>query len=330
MEAARRILSAAGPEGLRWFAQLAAAGPPVVATALPPDADLPLTLLDLAVPHEDVDALCRLRPHLEASNGLRWILERCAARLVGAMGEVLDTGFEACPPLPEDLGPLHRCFSLYVFLAAFPHVQAYHRSRGIPDAVSRHTLADLGRHMAVHRWRSGQMGLGRSWLPLHFRGLLYQLGRLQFERVRADAALVAACRSAGILCGPADPVLAIHIPEWSGPLAAPACRASLEAAAGFFAGHFPEAPVRVATCDSWLLDPQLADYLPAEANIVRFQRRFRPVESREDDRSIMTFVFGRQYADPAEVPRRTALERAIGDHLRAGRHWRGVRGWLAL
>ncbi len=86
----------------------------------------------------------------------------------------------------------------------------------------------------------------------------------------------------------------------------------------------------MATCSSWLLDAQWAEYLPAGSNILHFQRRFQPVRWWDDDRALMTFVFGRQYRDAEEVPRRTTLERAIADHLRAGRHWRGVLGWLPL
>ena len=64
-----------------------------------------------------------------------------------------------------------------------PHVQAFHRARQIPDDISRLTLADLGRNMATHRRRYGVGGLDTAfWLMLHFRGAMYDLGRLQFQR----------------------------------------------------------------------------------------------------------------------------------------------------
>ncbi len=87
--------------------------------------------------------------------------------------------------VPESAGPLGRCFHLYVFIAALPYVRAYHRELGIPDDVSRRTLADLGRHVSVHHRRLGTPGLLFPWwIALHFHGELFQLGRLQFQRSR--------------------------------------------------------------------------------------------------------------------------------------------------
>jgi hypothetical protein len=236
------------------------------------------------------------------------------------------------PVLPETVGALHRYFFIYVFLAALPHVQAFHRSRDIPADVSWRTLADLGRNMAVHRRIYGVGGLDVAfWLARHFRGAIYDLGRLQFERVRLGQRTGQAIAAAGLPYGPGDPALAVHIPEFSGPLSPTACDASFARAKDFFARHFPEERHALAICHSWLLDDQLADYLPADANIVRFQRRFRRIpRSDEADQAVMRFVFGRINPSLVDLPQRTTLERAIVSHLRAGRHWRVGAGWLRL
>ena len=97
----------------------------------------------------------------------------------------------------------------------------------------------------------------------------------------------------------------------------------------FVERHFREHDFRVATCTSWLLDEQLADYLPADSNIVRFQRRFTVVDGATDDgRDILRFVFDRVPKSIDELPQRTALERAIVSHLRGGGHWKTRTGWL--
>jgi hypothetical protein len=83
----------------------------------------------------------------------------------------------------------------------------------------------------------------------------------------------------------------------------------------------------------WLLDEQLAEYLPADSNIVRFQRRFTLVagESWPADDEIVQFVFGRpRPASLDSLRQRTTLERAIVQHLREGRHWYGRLGWTYL
>lgn len=62
------------------------------------------------------------------------------------------------PPFPQESGPLGRYFPVYVFVAALSYARAYHRERGIPDDISRRTLADLGRGLVPHRRRYGAGG----------------------------------------------------------------------------------------------------------------------------------------------------------------------------
>lgn len=297
---------------------------------LPSAEELPAILVSLAVPHEDIDQLVALLPGPQRTPQAWSLLSDCAAALVRDMGS-LDPP-PALPDLPVTLGPLRRYFFAYVYLAALPRVAQFHAARGIPDQISRLTLADLGRRFAVHRKRYGESGLSEpSWLTRHFRGTIYQLGRLQFERVRLGTRFGNAVTAAGLPYGPGDAALSVHIPDFYGPLSPDACDDSFARAREFFAGHFPEEDHRVAICISWLLDEQLAEYLPADSNIVRFQRRFRPAYRPDpDDDGIQRFVFGATGRDPGELPRRTTLERAVADHLSAGRRWHGGAGWLTL
>jgi hypothetical protein len=192
-----------------------------------------------------------------------------------------------------------------VYAAGVAQVKAYHRARGVPEGISRLTLADVGRNVAVHRRRTGLPGIDPPhWLQLHFCGTRYQIGRLQYEQAVQDG----------------EPVLSIHIPSFCGPLSPAACDESLRRAKAFFARYFPETPYETAVCHSWLLDTQLRDYLPAQSNILRFQRRFTPRHegSRNDD-SIQRFVLAG-----------TPLHRKVIEHIEAGGHWRVGSGWLAL
>ncbi|MET9905854.1 acyltransferase domain-containing protein [Streptomyces sp. NPDC006476] len=298
---------------------------------LPAADELAEVLLDLAVPHEDIGDLVRMSRRVTDDPELRQALETSVAELVEGLGEI---GTELdLPDLDWPSGPLQRCFPVYVFVAALPYTRAYHRGRGIPDDVSRRTLADLGRHMAVHRRRYGVAGVHAVWwFGHHFRGELYQLGRLQFERARLGRRTGTALAAAGLDVGPGTPCLSLHIPDFLGPFSPAACDRSLALAAEFFARYFPEEKYRVATCHSWLLDPQLRDYLPAGSNIVRFQDRFRLArEEREpSDTDPVEFVFGDPTLPVESLPRRSALERAVGDHLRAGGHWYTGHGWFPL
>ncbi|MER6129648.1 acyltransferase domain-containing protein [Streptomyces sp. NPDC001795] len=314
-----------------WLRDLESEGDAGVRAALPDADELPEVLLDLSVPHEDINELVALRARLGDDPEAMALLARCVARFVRDMGEI-GKGWEP-PPFPECAGPLGRVFHVYVFVAALPYVRAYHRERGVPQEVSRRTLADLGRHVAVHRRRRGTGGLLFPWwISLHFHGELFQLGRLQFQRARLGQRTGRAVAAAGKGAGPGDPCLSLHIPDFSGPLSPSACERSLGLAREFFARHYPEERYEIAVCHSWLLDPQLKRYLPPESNIIRFQDRFElaHVETTPDDGVPVGFVFGDPELPVEELPRRSGVERAVGDHLRAGGHWYGGHGWFAL
>jgi hypothetical protein len=270
----------------------------------------------------------------DEDEALHWLFERAvhAARL--DVGHIETT--PRTPALPPASGARGRLFWVFVYLAAVEAICDWHRQRGVPDAITWATLQDLGRHVGLFRRRTGQTGLDTQWwLGLHFRGALFALGRLQFNPFR--------------LCtGPAGPrfwyadnpprpdlrpgqvALGIHIPE-SGPLTPAAVDASLIQARHFFEDHLPEHATRIAVCTSWLLDQQLADYLPAESNIVRFQRRFTLLPgSTEADASPFHFVFGTSPAAAPTLKPRTTLERALLSHLEQGKHWAMRTGWLDL
>ncbi|MYW01310.1 acyltransferase [Streptomyces sp. SID3343] len=300
---------------------------------LPAGDELVSVLLDLSVPHEDVTELLATRDVLLRDPELREVFERNARTLIAGIDTIDDR--REFPPLPGEFGAVGRWFHVLSFIAALPYVQAYHHRLGIPADVSRRTLADLGRNVAVHRRRLGVGGLiARHWMGLHFRGELYQLGRLQFQRALVPSRVSESARAAGLSHRPEDPALALHIPAFHGPFTPAACDESLALAKDFFPRHFPRERYRIALCGSWLLDPQLREYLPKSSNIVRFQGRFHLVEElpnrTPDDTSPVAFVFGDPDLPIETLPRRTSLERAVGDHLRAGNHWYSGLGWFEL
>ena len=311
------------------LAHLASAGSPNVNVVLPEPDDAVSELLRLAVPHEDIDAIVACLPVLRQPGPLRWLLERCVHLLAQCMDH--PHAGRRFPTFPNQSKAVRRYFYVFVFLAMLPHIRRLHRQRGIPEHVSWLTLTDLGRSVAVHRRLHGAGGLrDPNWLVRHFTGRLYQLGRLQFERATLNKRLGPSIARAGLPDRPGDPCLSVHIPEYCGPLSPQACDDSFAAAREFFARHFPGERYRIAVCGSWLLDTQLAEYLPADSNIVQFQRRFTIRTFPANDHSIVRFVFGTDESDLDELPRRTTLERAIIDHLKAGRHWRAGSGWLEL
>ncbi|WBB78661.1 acyltransferase domain-containing protein [Micromonospora sp. WMMD882] len=280
---------------------------------LPDRADAPAILDRLAVCPDDAAEIMAGWPDPGSplwTPELSWLLDRSIALVRADLG-----GYDWLPPgpaLPRDRGPAWRHLYVYAYLALVDVVRGYHRDHGVPDAVSWATLADLGRNLAIDRRMSREgWPVMQSWLTLHARGGLYELGRLQHQRSGDDA-------------------IGLHITE-AGPLSPAAVTASLDEARAFFPRHFPDERYTAFSCGSWLLDPQLREYLPEGSNIVRFQRMFElePYEAPEGldaDVEVLRFVF-RSLSTPLErLPRRTALQRAVVDHLTAGRHWQWRRG----
>ena len=160
------------------------------------------------------------------------------------------------------------------------------------------------------------------WSARYFNGELYALGRLQFEigyyHLPALKGLLA----------PGDPVLFIHIPA-RGKLDDEACGQSFRSAAEFFPRHFPEHKFKAFVCQSWMLSRQLEQLLPADSNLVRFFRRFRPVERPDaTDRQMWERVFGRYYEQLSDAPSDTALQRVILRYIGGGGQWQDGAGYI--
>ncbi len=267
------------------------------------------TLLELGIPHEDIDAVLatKIPPSLS---------ERFAADVEALTGSVgtIDELPKTSPP--EDAPAF---YGLLVFAAAVPAVKTYHATRGIPEATTRLILTDVGRQVAVHRRRHGRPGIDTAhWLTRHFQGRIFQLGRLQFEQVTLGTTTGTSLREAGLPYGPGDPALSIHIPEYCGPFTPEAIDDSLAQAAAFFPRYFGDYDYRVAVCHSWLLDPQLDGVLPASSNILAFQRRFTFSHATAGE-GIMRFVTAG-----------TPLHETVQAHVAAGNSWQSGSGWMLL
>lgn len=320
-----------------WLSELEAGGPPPQRVVLPDEWRTRELLASLRVDQVDAVELLAARPDRERHPQLWWLLERCHHRLVRSFGD--DAPLDHWPALPEALGPAGRCLYAYVFLAALEQTRTWHRRHGVPDAVSWETLSAVGLSIAAYRRDHGHTGFVPSgWLALHLRGGVYTIGRLQYTpfllctepggpRFWYDDATLA---KLGAGFQPGDPSLGIHIPG-GGPLTPESCDQSIATARGAFASYFNGPQCRVAVCTSWLLDEQLAEYLPAASNLVRFQRRFTMVPGAAvADADVRANVFGVYDADTALRTPRTSLERAVVEHLSRGRHWRMRTGWLDI
>ena len=136
---------------------------------------------------------------------------------------------------------------------------------------------------------------------------------------RAEMHLPAAEWEAAL--APGDPIWYVHIPA-SGPLTSEACRDSLLTHRERLPQCFPEHHAKAFISVSWMFDAQLADHLPADANLVRFQRAFHlhPHPDFSGDQ-IKERVLGRSKMDWRDCVPTSSLQRAVIAHCRAGGTW---------
>lgn len=319
------------PESRTWFEAIADIPDEEKNRIQIPDEDTWRHWLEyVEVPAEDIDNVIATTPGPDRDADLFDILQRGAAWLISDMGQI--KSLPRFAPLADFNHPRYRYFYVQLLTACLPFAQQYHRSLGIPEEISQATFADLGRNVRVHRKREGVGGLGVMWwLMLHFRGLIYQLGRLQFEMHHANQNIATSMREHGIEATEQTNVLAIHIPDFMGPIDHDACSDSLEQSVEFFGTYFPDWPVRYGVCSSWLLDPQLKDILRPNSNIIQFQDRFTIAEGVSDsNEAIMQFVFGKHVKDIDSIDPQSSLERGIITHLKEGKSWHSRQGWLEL
>ena len=284
-----------------------------------------------AVPPEDLAGVRQAAATAAVEPELADWVGRTAADLTAA------TGMPSPPPAltarPEGDPDVVAYLPVLAFAKTLPTTLGWAESRGISPALVAATLRDVGRMLQRNRVWFGQAGLGdelAGWLPRHLIGSLLEIGRLQHERSTLGMRTSAWLLAEGADWSPGELGVNLHIPE-SGPLDPGAVRESLRAGRTVLRKRFPEHRLRVQYCISWLLDPQLLEYLPATSNIVAFQRMFRigPAKDDDGDASVRKFVFGNAPEPAADLPQGSSLERAAVAHWTAGRHWRVHVGRVA-
>jgi hypothetical protein len=215
-------------------------------------------------------------------------------------------------------------------------VREFHRRRGLSRDASWEALSDLGSQVAVHRRVTGDFGLDAlDWVALTWVGRLYRVGTLQIGLEPLDAPEDGAGPAAGRGTAPTHRI-SLHVPRGAS-LSPTSVDESLAAARDLLDRSFGDvvlAPEWV--CDSWLLDPRLAEILPEDSRLLGFQRRFDVVDAGDGTDEMCFFVFDRPRGTPLTagdiptLPRDTSLRRGIANLLSTGERWRSGHGVLRV
>ena len=293
-------------------------------------AQIAETLVDLGLPEDDVREAVNRWGDVVASEEWTNLLAGMLAMIERQRGQI-DEPIAIWDDL-DDAGPPGRLFYVYLVALASAGTRAFLRRAGFPEGVVRDSFATFARHVSLHQRKHASFGVDAGWwmVPL-LRGEFVSVGSLQYHRVTLGVGSLAPrpwygvddVERLGTGFAPGDPSIGLHIPDGAN-LSPFAVMDSLERARYLLQRTWPVAQRRLVTCQSWMLDDRLGDWI-GEGNLVAFQRLFTLVnEWHDDDEDVREFVFR-----PRESARATALQDVVTRLLKSGGHWRNRTGWIA-
>jgi hypothetical protein len=116
-----------------------------------------------------------------------------------------------------------------------------------------------------------------------------------------------------LILSPGDPIIWVHIPS-KGSFKKEYVEETYVRARKIIKQCYPDYHFKAFTCFSWLLDPQLNNFLNSDSNILSFQKKYIlfPRESR--GKSVFNFIYKKPFDNYEQLTENTSLERAIKQH----------------
>ena len=123
---------------------------------------------------------------------------------------------------------------------------------------------------------------------------------------------------------PKDVVAAMHIP-YGGGMTPERCKETLGAVKPFFDQYFPDMPLKLIQCRSWIFGNHLEQFLPYEANLLNLHRNVYLMGCPSGAYSGLGFLFpnfNEKTFELDKLPQDNSMRRAIVAHFRRGGSWR--------
>jgi hypothetical protein len=252
-------------------------------------SDLVATLAELRVDSNEASEIADHWDELRSDETWVALLAAMLLTVEHQRGDV-DAPIAIWPDL-EEAGPSGRLLYFYLFALCNQGAREFLADSRCPEEIIETTLGVLVRHAAIHWRKWGTTGVDAGWWMLPtLRGEIVHIGSLQFHRVNLGVGTLSpdpwftdhemAGLGEGFCRG--DPSIGIHIPEGAA-LDPDRLDATFNDARRVLGVLWPVAQRRIATCQSWMLDDQLKEFLPATSNILAFQRRFTMLAAWVED-----------------------------------------------
>lgn len=198
---------------------------------------------------------------------------------------------------------------LYYFSRMACETYECYRQRNMDEKIYWDTFYDLTLWCEDCFQKYGEYGINEyRWFFRHIECRLRRLGRLEFEEMDVEWKEIE--ETSGITGK--VPVINVHIPQGE--------KLEISAVKASFWQAFQVWGKQIAyVCDSWLLYPGLAEILPADSNILQFQRLFRVTRAEAGGHEAERRIYGRVSEDPAEYPESTSLQRKAKEYMLGGK-----------
>lgn len=192
---------------------------------------------------------------------------------------------------------------LWVLLEMARETWDGYEKMGVSREIFAATMKFVPRFLATHLKQHGSYAFHWSWWFWRELSMVeYRIGCLEYELVEN---------------GDGSREVSLHIPS-DADMSPASVDASFAAFRAFLAEKYPDWTAAPWVCDSWMMSPALQELLPADSNIVGFQRRFRVVHANEDSLGVLDWVFPPHKEVSAALPENTSLQRKMKAWLLAG------------
>ena len=185
---------------------------------------------------------------------------------------------------------------------------------GISEKIYLDTMGAFSRFVREHKESYGSYGFDRgSWTPRQVSCKLLRIGQLEYELTTLDG----------------EPVVSLHIPT-DVDLRPEILRPSIRKGLAEFYCLFPEYNEKRVYCHSWLLSPQLKEFLPETSNILRFQELFDIEPEAVGGNDVLLWVFKNPRLPREDYPEDTRLQRKLKQFFLNGGRFLEGKGYLRL
>ena len=183
---------------------------------------------------------------------------------------------------------------------------------GISEGIYVDSMAAFSRFVREHMDSFGSYGFNRgSWTPRQVSCKLFRIGQLEYELTTHDG----------------QSIVSLHIPT-DVDLRPEILQPSVKEGLARLYRLFPEYEGRPVYCHSWLLSPQLQDFLPEGSNILRFRELFDVEPEGIPGNDVLLWVFKNPRLPKEEYPENTSLQRKLKRFLLDGGQFLEGKGYL--